>query len=1163
MKGGRNRLNQIEEKPAAQPPKRNDGKKGATSSLSSANNTTKTNKNSHSSSGAKATESSSKSSPAASSSNVINATHITATATPTSDSDNVTVTSKSKAASVENWKKQRQEQQREILAKQQEPLRFASAAAKNSSASASSPHISSIPGPGAMGNNKKKNRSNAGSGLSHAEFPSLSRPEPVAPAPKQPKQPKKAKDVVKKPDPVPEPTSASENSEDEDDEEEEKEQHEEEEQEEEQVSREVRDAADEDQDENWTTVNTQSRSGGIDFSKPMDPWVAQQQRAKQERIAAADPHGEQQAQFARVLSIKPTVKEDRIREAVPDGFSVQKTRTGGSSGGSSYQSAEVTKKQRENLAKAAKKKEDKAAMDAMQEKRRQEHMRQVKAEKMKEFYRSQSKKQAPYVESRWDVPKNTAPSSSAVSGAPKRQGVPIVVPQTERRPSSYKLETSNPALLTGFRAGGIIKRKPSISQQGQRAISPTFNGSRGDKHKIKKVAALNDDDYELVGMAPGYAKALKDKQKTRALEYVLLSDEDEHKDTKTVKRKKTVETSPGFGPLSTPATIGGPLLAAIRKYSTPSGPLSKPAAIAPARTTSAYTSTTSSGSVASTSDTASSASASVLTTPPSSRVKHLSTAHSPLSEKATALGMGTFPQASLSAVRCERITEFTNTGMTIQFGPERLIINIDKNVTKIGHDVLKVVEVFFDGDPKVLVISLCEKLPESSILSEFYDPAPHSGKARKITLLCSCDSAIIQGYCKRLSKKSIQVKPLSTDAVARILSTTVVRSPTETSSSSHHSSATAPSVTAKPLAKLDRHTSPRRTSQLHDTLFLFPFKNSAKSKSIAVHVEDISRLDEGEFLNDTLIEFGLKYIYSNLEALDPELADQTYIFNSFFYQRLLAKPGKGMSSSYDAIKSWTNKIDIFSKKFIIVPIHEHMHWYLAIITNPGLLLKGADVTEAHSDASSKASSSSELENTSTAASPADSDPASPSATDESSKPSNVATTERRIEGLFSAVDRLLTSRKTSILNDERPVVRRSSRSTSSAVPVDAEEKPYILVLDSLGGIHPTVTKTLRSYLQQELSARKNIVKSIDPNTIPGKHAKAPQQKNHCDCGLFLLHYAEVFLKHPGQLLDAIVNNKRDEANKYWAVEELAHKREQYREIVLSLTEEYSAFQGRP
>lgn len=170
-----------------------------------------------------------------------------------------------------------------------------------------------------MGNNKKKNNRSgaAGSGLSHAEFPSLARPEPAKAAPKEPKAPKQKKPkevIVAPPAPVPkkEPAVSSD----------------EEEQEEEPVlseSEHEMEPEQEQEQEEWTTVaSNPSRSGGIDFSKPMDPWVAQQQKQKLERIAAADPHGEQDTQYARVLSIKPTVKEQAIREAIPDGFSTQK-----------------------------------------------------------------------------------------------------------------------------------------------------------------------------------------------------------------------------------------------------------------------------------------------------------------------------------------------------------------------------------------------------------------------------------------------------------------------------------------------------------------------------------------------------------------------------------------------------------------------------------------------------------------------------------------------------------------------------------------------------------------------------------------------------------------------------------------------------------------------
>ncbi|KAF9272630.1 hypothetical protein BGZ88_004568 [Linnemannia elongata] len=445
-----------EKKPMTRQNKKSINNKGNSTSAPVASSAKKANNNNNSSKGSNATvPSSSPSSTSIPSTNNSNKStsgnnqesakakafnnNTTSKQTPSVSTPTVTTPSSTaasnKATSVEDWKKQRQAEQKEILIKQQEALQFSSAASKNTSSFSSSPNVTSIPGPGAMGNNKKKNRGQAGAGLSHAEFPTLSRPQPApAPAPKQPKQKKekkekKDKEAVKpepvsesKPEPVPVQESEEESDEDND------------------RDQQLRDdqllaqqlawsegegeQEEKEEEDEWTTVSGNGaapvRSGGIDFNRPMDPWVAQRQRQLQDEIAAVDPHGEQTTQFARVLSIKPAAKEERFREAIPDGFSVQKTRSGTSTGSSSYQSAEMTKKQRENLAKAAKRKEDKAAADALQEKRKQEHMRQVKAEKMKEFYRSQSRKSTP-VESRWDVPKSSDVSSSTVSGGMSAQ----------------------------------------------------------------------------------------------------------------------------------------------------------------------------------------------------------------------------------------------------------------------------------------------------------------------------------------------------------------------------------------------------------------------------------------------------------------------------------------------------------------------------------------------------------------------------------------------------------------------------------------------------------------------------------------------------------------------------------------------------------------------
>lgn len=73
--------------------------------------------------------------------------------------------------------------------------------------------------------------------------------------------------------------------------------------------------------------------------------------------------------------------------------------------------------------------------------------------------------------------------------------------------------------------------------------------------------------------------------------------------------------------------------------------------------------------------------------------------------------------------------------------------------------------------------------------------------------------------------------------------------------------------------------------------------------AVNVTAGDLSRLQPGEFLNDTLIEFGFKWVtrllwlqkqaltmlrvlLRELEATDPEIVPLVYVFSSFFYKKL-------------------------------------------------------------------------------------------------------------------------------------------------------------------------------------------------------------------------------------------------------------------------------------
>jgi Ulp1 protease family, C-terminal catalytic domain len=110
--------------------------------------------------------------------------------------------------------------------------------------------------------------------------------------------------------------------------------------------------------------------------------------------------------------------------------------------------------------------------------------------------------------------------------------------------------------------------------------------------------------------------------------------------------------------------------------------------------------------------------------------------------------------------------------------------------------------------------------------------------------------------------------------------------------------------------------------------------------------KDYASLNKDRLLNDSIINFYLRYVCSN--KLKPEQRSRCHVFSSFFYQRLAAIRGgpnhptgndtklTEAENRHSRVKSWTKNVDIFDKDFIFVPINEHNHWFLAIICFPGL-----------------------------------------------------------------------------------------------------------------------------------------------------------------------------------------------------------------------------------
>ncbi|RDA83354.1 hypothetical protein CP532_3719 [Ophiocordyceps camponoti-leonardi (nom. inval.)] len=218
--------------------------------------------------------------------------------------------------------------------------------------------------------------------------------------------------------------------------------------------------------------------------------------------------------------------------------------------------------------------------------------------------------------------------------------------------------------------------------------------------------------------------------------------------------------------------------------------------------------------------------------------------------------------------------------------------------------------------------------------------------------------------------------------------------------------------------------------------------------------DDIPRLDEGEFLNDNLISFYLRHLEINLEAEKPELRKKVYIFSTFFFEKLRSTRGK---INYDGVKAWTAKFDLFSYDYIIVPVNEHAHWYLAIICNVPYTLSGIPAEDG-------------VEVIEVPEEPIDSSVASECTMTAAAKPSNGTTPKSNLW------------------------------------------QPKIITLDSLGSQHSSTTKALKEYLIEEAKDKKNAELALMPNGMKAKDV--PMQNNFCDCGLFVLGYVEEFLKDP-------------------------------------------------
>lgn len=303
------------------------------------------------------------------------------------------------------------------------------------------------------------------------------------------------------------------------------------------------------------------------------------------------------------------------------------------------------------------------------------------------------------------------------------------------------------------------------------------------------------------------------------------------------------------------------------------------------------------------------------------------------------------------------------------------------------------------------------------------------------------------------------------------------------------------------------------------------FPATGKNRA-TVDQKDIERLDEGTFLNDNLIHFYIQYLQHQIRADNPKLLDRVYMFNTFFFEKLRSSKG---NINYDGVKGWTAKFDLLAFDYIVVPVNEQGHWYLAIVCNAPNALD--DTSEGQKDAQGSKGSSPKM--------------ASIERSLSDITIGNEAVDKQSVDDELSAQDPINSMRPLSGLPDSSTPNRPSVLTpTKQHDPLS----PRIVVMDSLGASHPATTRALKDYLIAEAREKKGVGLATLPRGMTAKGL--PQQNNGCDCGLFMLGYLQNFLKDPDESLRQIVHKEPPG----WDLDP-SRLRNQMRELLFELQQE--------
>ncbi|KAL7665752.1 Ubiquitin-like protease family profile domain-containing protein [[Candida] zeylanoides] len=116
---------------------------------------------------------------------------------------------------------------------------------------------------------------------------------------------------------------------------------------------------------------------------------------------------------------------------------------------------------------------------------------------------------------------------------------------------------------------------------------------------------------------------------------------------------------------------------------------------------------------------------------------------------------------------------------------------------------------------------------------------------------------------------------------------------------------------------------PRESPPPFDPPLNYAFSDA---KRFVVTKTDFKTLYNNDWINDSVVDFFIKYDIDRAVQRGSVERRQIYAFNSFFFGKLM-----GGEDHYANVRRWLSKVDLMAYDSVIIPINEHSHWYGCVI----------------------------------------------------------------------------------------------------------------------------------------------------------------------------------------------------------------------------------------